>query len=184
MYTYDSTQIDNKFTELLQSVEDKNLRSAMKGRLRRNSHLVVGAIIMDESGKICLVQETKGPWAGKWNVPLGHLEYGETMPAAAKREVKEETGYDIELTALLPPQNASLDNSFRILYLGKIIGGSPDERQKDDISSVKWFTISEIQQLAASRELRDEYVLNDVLLAKDDCILPLDTIREVRPSSR
>ena len=60
MYTYDSTQIDNKFTELLQSVEDKNLRSAMKRRLRRNSRLVVGVIIMDESGKICVVQEAKG----------------------------------------------------------------------------------------------------------------------------
>ena len=85
---------------------------------------------------------------------------------------------------MLPPQNASLDNSFQVLYLGKIIGGSPDERQKDDISSVKWFTISEIQQLAASQELRDEYALHDILLAKDDCLLPLGTIREVRPASK
>lgn len=179
MYTFNSSDIDAKFTELLATVEDTNLREAMRRRLRRNSHLVAGAILVDTHQRICLVQEAKGPWAGKWNVPLGHLEHGEAMPVGAKREIKEETGYDIELTALLPLQNASCENVFRILYVGKVIGGSPDERIKTDTSAVEWFTFDEIQQKLANQELRDIGAWHDVLLYQNSPQLPLDIIKEV-----
>lgn len=116
MYTFDPAIIDAKFSELLATVEDDNLRKAMRRRLKHNSHLVTGAVLVDDVNRICLVQEAKGPWAGKWNLPLGHLEHGETMPEGTKREIKEETGYDIELTALLPLQNTSCENVFRVLY--------------------------------------------------------------------
>ena len=179
MYTFNPDIIDAKFSELLATVEDNTLRAAMRRRLKRNSHLVAGAILVDEKGKICLVQEAKGPWAGKWNLPLGHLEHGETMPEAAKREVKEETGYDIKLSALLPLQNASCENVFRILYIGKVVGGSPEERIQTDTSAVDWFTVNEIQQKFDQQELRDAGVWHDILLYHNGPRLPLDIIKEV-----
>ena len=173
------SNIDTKLAEFLNSIEDKDLRETMRRRLRRNSHLIVGAILVDKDDKICLVQEAKGPWAGTWNLPLGHLEQGETMPKGTKREVKEETGYNIELTALLPMQNASCENVFRVLYVGKVISGSPEERIKTDTSAVDWFTIDEIQQKLDRQELRDVGAWHDVLLYQNGPHLPLDIIKEV-----
>ena len=179
MYSYDPIKIDEKILELVETVEDIELQQAILRRLKRNAHLVVGAILTDEGGRICLVQEAKGPWQGKWNIPIGHLDQREAIPDGAKREVKEETGYDIELVSLLPPQNAHNNNVLRVLYVGRIIGGSPEERNKNDTSDVKWFTISEIEQMAKNQELRDAGTLPDIQLYQQGRELPLDIIKEV-----
>jgi len=55
---------------------------------------VVGALIFDEEGKLFLMNSPK--WHGAYIVPGGHIEDGETMERAIKREVKEETGLEIE----------------------------------------------------------------------------------------
>ena len=57
-----------------------------------------GALIFNKEGKIFLMRSHK--WKGKYVIPGGHIELGETMEKALKREVKEETGlgiYDIKL---------------------------------------------------------------------------------------
>ncbi len=180
MYTFDQNAIDAKFAELLKTVKDADLRSAMTRRLKRNAHLVAGAILVDNNQRICLVQEAKGPWASKWNLPIGHLEYNETTSAGAKREIKEEAGYDVKFTGLLPPQNVFQGHTFRILYVGKVIGGSPDERDKNDISAVSWFTIPEIEAMSQNQQLRDPGVMYDVSLYKTGARIPLDTIHETK----
>ncbi len=68
-------------------------------------YIGVGAIIEDDGGRVLLVKHVKergGFWQGKWICPGGELEYGETIPEGIKREVKEETQLDIELTEALP----------------------------------------------------------------------------------
>lgn len=182
MYASDNSIIDAKFNELLASVSPDELQQTMRARLKRNSHLVVGAVLVDDENKICLVREAKAPYAGKWNLPLGHLEHGETLTAGAIREVKEETGYDIKLIELLPPQNASHDNSFRILYVGKVLGGSPEKRLENDTTNVGWFSFPEIEQKFNKYELRDIYVWHDVLLYRSGVRLPLNLIKEVTSS--
>lgn len=180
MYTFDQNAIDAKFDELLKTVKDADLRSAMARRLKRNVHLVAGAILVDGNQKICLVQEAKGPWVGKWNLPIGHLKYNEITSAGAKREIKEEAGYDVKFTGLLPPQNISQEHTFRILYIGKVIGGSPDERDKNDISAVSWFTVPEIEAMSQNQQLRDPGVMYDISLYKAGVRVPLDTIHETK----
>ena len=53
----------------------------------------VGALIFDPAGWLFLMQSHK--WAGKYVVPGGHVEIGETLEAALRREVMEETGLTI-----------------------------------------------------------------------------------------
>ena len=53
----------------------------------------VGALIFDPAGRLFLMQSHK--WAGKYVVPGGHVEIGETLEAALRREVMEETGLTI-----------------------------------------------------------------------------------------
>ena len=53
----------------------------------------VGALIFNAEGKLFLMRSHK--WRGKWVVPGGHIELGETMEQALRREIREETGLEI-----------------------------------------------------------------------------------------
>lgn len=53
----------------------------------------VGALVFNPKGKVLLMKSHK--WRGKYYVPGGHIELGERMKDALKREVKEETGLNI-----------------------------------------------------------------------------------------
>lgn len=64
----------------------------------------VGALVVNEVGKVLIVRSSK--WNNKYTVPGGHIELGERAEEAIKREVKEETGLDVEPVKLLLAQQA------------------------------------------------------------------------------
>ena len=64
----------------------------------------VGALIVNKEGKILLVKSHK--WFDKYTLPGGHIEVGETMVEAVKREVKEEVGLDVQVGHMLLMQEA------------------------------------------------------------------------------
>jgi len=76
----------------------------------------VGAIII-ESDRVVLVKRGHAPLLGKWSVPGGVLEVGETLREAAAREAKEETGLLVEVGELLGVYDRVLrDDTDRVLY--------------------------------------------------------------------
>jgi len=64
----------------------------------------VGALIVDKQGKILLARSHK--WFDKYTLPGGHIEVGESMADAVRREVKEEVGLDVEVVEMLLVQEA------------------------------------------------------------------------------
>lgn len=61
--------------------------------------VAVGSVIVHQN-KVLLVKhvpQKAGFWAGKWTCPGGRLQFGETLRDAAKREVLEEIGLEIEI---------------------------------------------------------------------------------------
>jgi nucleoside triphosphatase len=64
----------------------------------------VGALIVDKQGKILLARSHK--WFDKYTLPGGHIEIGESMADAVRREVKEEVGLDVEVVEMLLVQEA------------------------------------------------------------------------------
>ncbi len=64
----------------------------------------VGVVVVKATAagpRVLLVKRGKAPRAGQWSIPGGHQEAGETLRAAAAREVMEETGVAAEIVRLL-----------------------------------------------------------------------------------
>ncbi|MGC8795194.1 MAG: NUDIX hydrolase [Bryobacteraceae bacterium] len=59
----------------------------------------VGAIVVD-GDRLLLVQRGSPPHQGQWSLPGGLLEAGERLEDAVKREVREETGLEVEVLSL------------------------------------------------------------------------------------
>ena len=59
----------------------------------------VGAVVMDDAGRLLLVRRGREPSRGLWSVPGGRVEPGESGPDAVRREVLEETRLDVTVGA-------------------------------------------------------------------------------------
>lgn len=84
-----------------------------------------------------------------WSLPKGKLDPGETAPAAAVREVREETGVRIRLGVPLPPQRyRAKGRPKRVDYwIGTVLGGDdPAARPPDDeIDAASWVPLAEVE---------------------------------------
>lgn len=57
----------------------------------------VGAVIVDDEGRVVLIKRRYEPLAGHWSLPGGTLDVGETLEAGVAREMLEETGLEVEV---------------------------------------------------------------------------------------
>jgi len=72
--------------------------------------VTVGALLVSPSGHVLLIHTHK--WRGLWGVPGGKIDYGETIAAALKREVLEETGQNMAEIRWAPVQEAVNSSEF------------------------------------------------------------------------
>jgi ADP-ribose pyrophosphatase YjhB (NUDIX family) len=61
----------------------------------------VGAVVHDAAGRLLLIQRGHDPHRGSWTLPGGRVEGGETPEQAIVREVREETGLDVRVGAVV-----------------------------------------------------------------------------------
>ena len=67
----------------------------MKREYPKHPIVGVGGIVIDR-GRALLIRRGKEPLKGEWSIPGGMLELGEEIAAGVRRELKEETGLDVE----------------------------------------------------------------------------------------
>jgi ADP-ribose pyrophosphatase YjhB (NUDIX family) len=76
----------------------------------------VGAVIIKE-GKIALIKRGNEPARGKWTIPGGLVELGESPEKAVIRETKEESGLDVDNPSLMDVvSNVDLDEKGKVKY--------------------------------------------------------------------
>ena len=126
----------------------------------------VGGIVLN-GGKVLLVKRGKQPGYGKWSIPGGMVELGETLSEAIKREVLEECGIEIELAdvvAVLERVICREDERVRYHYvlvdfLGYWKGG--DLQPASDISEARWADPVEMETLEMTE--RTQQVVYEVM---------------------
>ena len=73
----------------------------MRRKYPRNPLVGVGGVVIDR-GRALLIRRGSEPLKGEWSIPGGMLELGEELAAGVRRELKEETGLDVEPTGVHP----------------------------------------------------------------------------------
>lgn len=117
----------------------------------------VGALIFNEEGKILLA--LRGSKAknegGKWEIPGGGVEYGETLAQAIKREIMEEMGIEIEVVQMLHVADHILEDEGQHwvspTFICQIVSGTPTVKEPEKCDRVDWFSIEEADQLPLSK---------------------------------
>ncbi len=62
---------------------------------------LAAVVLVEIDGRLVLVKRANEPAIGRWSFPSGYVDRGEAVEEAAVREVKEETGLDVEVTGLV-----------------------------------------------------------------------------------
>jgi ADP-ribose pyrophosphatase YjhB (NUDIX family) len=122
---------------------------------------IVGVGVVVRNGhKVLLIERAKPPRRGHWSLPGGLQRLGETVAAAAIREVKEETGVSVALAGLLDVvDSVERDSKNRVRRHYTLVdfaadwrGGKP--KAGGDAAAVKWFSLEEIDGLDLWAETR------------------------------
>jgi 8-oxo-dGTP diphosphatase len=102
----------------------------------------VGAVVVDR-GRVLLVQRGREPLKGRWTLPGGLLELGESLAAGVAREVLEETGLEVEPLELVELVDRIHREGERVRYhyvladyLCRVRGGTL--RAASDADAVRW----------------------------------------------
>jgi phosphatase NudJ len=109
-------------------------------------------VVVRKGNRFLLVHERKH--GQRWYLPAGRVEFGETFPEAAKREVMEEAGVPISLDGILRIEHTPRSDGsarIRMIFLASPVDDTPPKSVPDDESlEARWLTIEEIDTLGLS----------------------------------
>lgn len=95
------------------------------------------AVVTDENGRVLLGLREDFE---VWSLPGGHLELGESPEEAARREVREEAGIEIELGGLIGryERRAPFGDAVSFAFVGRVVSGTPEPDGIETLD-VNWF---------------------------------------------
>lgn len=124
----------------------------------RGVEVIVSALIVSPDDEVLLLRQPK--WGDLWTPPGGHVEPGETLAAAARREAEEETGLDVTLERLVhwgelidahgrsrPVHFVFFDFAFRA-------GGRALRPDPSEIAEARWVPFGELSRYDIAADFR------------------------------
>jgi molecular chaperone GrpE len=121
------------------------------------SILTVKGVVLRDDGKVLLLKRSKKSLnPGKWDLPGGTLEKGETLKEALSREIQEESGLKVEIgeiigTAEFAKESKNFVEEKRGLRYLTYYSGNEEVKLSKEHQDFEWFTIEE-----ALEELSEE----------------------------
>lgn len=145
----------------------------MVKRLYPNQPIVgIGAVVIS-NGKILLEKRKSEPGKGKWTIPGGLVELGESIEQTVIREVKEETGLDIEKPKLIDVVNyIAKDKKGKIKYHFVMIDyfvklkSIKKVKALSDAEELRWVPFDEVEKRDLTKTFREFFKRNQKKLKK------------------
>ena len=115
--------------------------------------VAVGGVVVHQS-RVLLIRRGQPPLEGRWSIPGGILEIGETIAEGVERELREETGVRVRVLDLIEIYEKVLRDEedqpqyhFVILdYTCEFVEGTA--QAGGDVTEVKWVGEEELERLA------------------------------------
>lgn len=146
--------------------------------------MVAAANLIADGDSILLVKESKASARGRYNLPSGRLERGETLIGAAEREAREETGLDVAVTSLLGiyhcPATTEGFPVINFVFESRVVDGEPASSEQHP--QVRYVPYDEVHELAERHLLRGTHILKAIAAHRGGHRLPLDLVQIVEPS--
>jgi 8-oxo-dGTP diphosphatase len=102
--------------------------------------------LVERDGRLLVTRRAREPFAGRLDLPGGFIEPGEHPEQAVRRELREETGLDVEVGPLAGIFTDAYGDegiaTLNLFYEARVLGGS--ERANDDVSEILWLERDEI----------------------------------------
>jgi ADP-ribose pyrophosphatase YjhB (NUDIX family) len=142
---------------------------------------VIASVAIREGFRYLLVKEAKKEVQGLWNFPTGKVEYGESLIKAAEREVKEETGFECKIVGISGINyfywNDMPGFTVRFNFIGERVSKMAESLAKD-VLGISWFTIKEIQEMDAKKQLRSKTTVSQYKELIKGLVFPLSILSE------
>ncbi|MHA1971525.1 MAG: NUDIX domain-containing protein [Candidatus Hodarchaeales archaeon] len=149
--------------------------------------LGVGGIVIYEK-KILLVKLNYGPAKGKWLIPGGMVDCGETLQEAVIREIREETNQEIVPTQIIGLRSMvrrsdGLTDLYCVFDCELVNGSRPLIEDKTEIKDVKWLLVSSVEE---NEEVSDytKYLIKQLARSKPRLILDKNWSEKVLQNGR
>jgi ADP-ribose pyrophosphatase YjhB (NUDIX family) len=115
-----------------------------------SSKATAGALCEDGNGRVLLARRGEEPFKGRWDIPGGFLDEGEHPLDGLRRELREETGLEVEPVELIGiwmdryGGDSTAEATLNLYWTARVLSGVAEAA--DDVSELRWFGADDLPE--------------------------------------